>query len=519
MDDTSRGEPQAAPAGGEGSEPPTVSADVEKHGVDAPENGESFFPAGSSPRGEETRDRFAGDAPSPPSPRPRGATRASPRRAKTPPTFEDVALPHTSADDAPSREKPGSLNEETVRNPSAEAAATATTTAATARISAANPYPLTFLFPGGRLYREMPPWPPPRSPEAFEIPDDFERLAVDPEAPEEVRRLTRLRGLRRIVQTRAALRASSKKRVRRSIEGDLTSEEDLSVDEADEADEANEADEDGDEDDEDDVKTMSYPRSTSRGSPNASTRPRMRLAATPTIHAARVPKRRSPVAAESIASDRALAGIRTPVKGFRAPRANESATTAACMAMADAAAVARSPPRPTPFTVGSVVVMRVGTIDSQRSPRVSSASAYLLPVGFASRRKYASVSEPTARVWYESTVEPGGDPTPDEPTDGADRAVSVIVRECDPSVKTPATFVGKSPTDAWQKVIRAVNEAARTRVRSSVSGPQFLGLSSPVVAAEIAKLPGYASAMAELEERRRRRGREREESRKRTTKA
>jgi hypothetical protein len=85
--------------------------------------------------------------------------------------------------------------------------------------------------------------------------------------------------------------------------------------------------------------------------------------------------------------------------------------------------------------------------------------------------------------------------------------VSVVVRECDSGVTNPATFTGRSPTDAWQKVIRAVNETARTRARSSVSGPQFLGLSSPVVAAEIAKLPGYAEARAELEERRRRRGR------------
>jgi hypothetical protein len=240
-----------------------------------------------------------------------------------------------------------------------------------------------------------------------------------------------------------------------------------------------------------------------------------------------------------------LAGIRTPVKGFRTPRANESATVAATMAMADAEAAARSPPRPTPFTVGSVVVICVGRIDRLRSPRFSSASSYLLPIGFTSRRKYASVASPESRDWYESTVEPGGDerlgePSPPETTpargtaksppksppkspytnldaydsngndkqttNGSAHSVLVVVRECDSGVTNPATFTGRSPTDAWQKVIRAVNETARTRVRSSVSGPQFLGLSSPVVAAEIAKLPGYAEARAELEERRRRRG-------------
>ena len=538
MDDTSRGEFRAAPAVGEGSKPHAASADAEKHGAYAPEKGEHVFPAGSSPDGEETRDRFAGDAPSPPSPRPRGAARPSPRRAKTPPTFEEDALPRPSAGDAPSREKPGPPDEETARTPSAEN-----------KKNSANPYPPSFLFPGGRLYREPPPRPPPRPPEAFEIPDDFERLAVDPEAPEEVRRLTRLRGLRRGARARAALRASAKKRARRSTEeedpwlssqrrrrlGDESDEDDGDdEDDEDDADDADDADDDADEDDEDndetdDARLTSSPRSTQRGggsfSPDASTRPRMRLAAAPKIREHRaggVPRRqkrnekRSPPAVGSVGvapADRALAGIRTPVNGFRAPRANESATTAASMAMADAEAAARSPPRPTPFTVGSVVVMRVGTIDTKRSPRFSSASAYLLPIGFASRRKYASVSDPTTRVWYESAVEPGGadgngdgDNGDDRLAEGAEHAVSVVVRECDPSVKRPATFVGKSPTDAWQKVIRAVNEAARTRARSSVSGPQFLGLSSPVVAAEIAKLPGYAEVRAELEERRRRRG-------------
>ena len=40
-------------------------------------------------------------------------------------------------------------------------------------------------------------------------------------------------------------------------------------------------------------------------------------------------------------------------------------------------------------------------------------------------------------------------------------------------------------------MIQAVNNVARTRKRAAVSGPQYLGLSSPVVQAEIAKLPGY----------------------------
>jgi len=449
-----------------------------------------------------------------------------PRRA-TPPTFEDGVLPRPSADDSPSREE--TVRETVRKSESAEAKATAKTTESSS-------YPLSFLFPGGRLYREPPPREPRRErTEAFDIPDDFERLAVDPEAPEEVRRLTRLRGLRRIAEARAALRVSSKKRSRSPTDsppsesglsspsparGPFFGDEGDEDDEDEDEDAASEENEDTKKDD-DIVERTTTTRVLPPASPANPKRPRM------------------------------LAGIRTPVKGFRTPRANESATVAATMAMADAEAAARSPPRPTPFTVGSVVVIRVGRIDRARSPRFSSASSYLLPIGFTSRRKYASVASPETRVWYESTVEPGGDerlgepspilsPTPslagaaksppksppkspytnldaydsngndkNTTTNGPAHSVLVVVRECDSGVTNPATFTGRSPTDAWQKVIRAVNETARTRARSSVSGPQFLGLSSPVVAAEIAKLPGYAEARAELEERRRRRGHDR----------
>ena len=530
MDDTSRGGPGGAPAGGEGSEPPAASADAETRALPLPPSSQSspVFPAGSPPRGgEETCDPFVDDAHSPPSPRPRIAARAPPRRAKTPPTFEDCVLPRPSADDSPSRE-------ETVRgagkSESAEAKANAKTTTTTTATET-NPYPLSFLFPGGRLYREPPPREPRReNPDLFDIPDDFERLAVDPEAPEEVRRLTRHRGLRRIAEARAALRVGSKKRSRSPTDLPPSESGLCSVlrgpSEDDEDDEDEDEDTESEEDEDASRTTTSAPRVLPPASPEEKN-----------------PKR-----------PRMLAGIRTPVKGFRTPRANESATVAATMAMADAELAARSPPRPTPFTVGSVVVIRVGRIDLLRSPRFSSASSYLLPIGFTSRRKYASVASPGSRVWYESTVEPGGDEPrrlgdfsppettpataaaaksppkspPKSPyttldaydsngsrndskqtTDGPARSVSVVVRECDSGVTNPATFTGRSPTDAWQKVIRAVNETARTRARSSVSGPQFLGLSSPVVAAEIAKLPGYAEARAELEERRRRRGHDR----------
>jgi hypothetical protein len=59
-------------------------------------------------------------------------------------------------------------------------------------------------------------------------------------------------------------------------------------------------------------------------------------------------------------------------------------------------------------------------------------------------------------------------------------------------------FVGSSPTQAWAQVIRAVNEKSQTRKRTAVSGPQFLGLTAPVVVNEIAKLPGYAACVEHM---------------------
>ena len=548
MDDTTRDGPGAASASGEGSEPLASPADAEEA------RGTSFpSKVGGAPsRGrEETRDPLADDAPSPSSPRPRVAARAPARRAKTPPTFEE-GVPARPSGEPASREKPPRAPHEEKQQREKKESAEATTTTMTT-----NPYPLSFLFPGGRLYREPPPRASssphrdPPDPDAFlPIPDDFERLAVDPEASQEVRRLTRVRGLRRIAEARARLRLSSKRRNSRHSSPSEPSEgeEDPSFargafflrDEDDEDDEFND-------DDDDDDSTLASAQ------PAAPGRPRMCLLSKTPASSAKAKKKRRRDAEGTVSEDDARpAGIRTPVKGFRTPRANESATVAATMAMADFSAAAKTPPKPTPFTVGSVVVLKIGTIDRNRSPRFSSASSYLLPIGFTSRRKYASVEDPERRVWYESTVEPGdvvgdgndettrrdasrfatpagspayeqlpspvvaspnvfrdgdGDGDGDGNGDGdGDRSVRVIVRECDPGVTHPKTFVGKSPTDAWQRAIRAVNETAKTRKRSSVSGPQFLGLSSPVVAAEIAKLPGYAQARAELEERRARRG-------------
>eukprot|EP00958_Prasinococcus_capsulatus_P009773 scaffold950_cov340-Prasinococcus_capsulatus_cf.AAC.6 len=46
------------------------------------------------------------------------------------------------------------------------------------------------------------------------------------------------------------------------------------------------------------------------------------------------------------------------------------------------------------------------------------------------------------------------------------------------------------------QAIESVNNKTNSRRRVAVSGPQFLGLSDPAVAKELAKLPGYEECRA-----------------------
>ena len=310
-----------------------------------------------------------------------------------------------------------------------------------ASAAAAAGKPLAFLFPDGALWRKRD-----RSPERF--PPDAEAEAFF-----------------------------------RDVEG--AGEEDDENDDADENDENDDADEN--DDDENDADENDDAAAEKRVGVAA-------FAATP-----------PPASVRVVVPSRSPGSHRS-----RAPRLNESATAAAAAAAAAAASSASAaPPRELPFRVGAVVVLALGRVDPVLSARASSSSSYVLPVGFVSRREYGSVRDPDARVWYESRVEVerprmsagaratirggggggggGGGAGAAVGSNGA--RIAVRVSDCeDPSV----CFVGPSPTHAWQQVIRAVNERAQTRKRAAVSGPQFLGLTSPAVAEEIAKLPGYA---------------------------
>ena len=191
----------------------------------------------------------------------------------------------------------------------------------------------------------------------------------------------------------------------------------------------------------------------------------------------------------------------------RRERPNESATAAAAR-YRQAAAAPTSPPRTLPFLAGGIQVIRIGRVVPALSGRNSAQSSYVLPAGFTTRRRYTSATDPTKKVWYESTVEvrscsDSQQPATNDCKKGTGKKDAgkekegfvVIVHE----VGNPAlTWRGTSPTHAWQQVIAAVNVRAKTRKKAAVSGPQFLGLSLPEVAEEIAKLPGYAECIESM---------------------
>ena len=154
-------------------------------------------------------------------------------------------------------------------------------------------------------------------------------------------------------------------------------------------------------------------------------------------------------------------------------------------------------------------MIRIGRVVPALSGRNSVQSSYVLPAGFTTRRRYTSATDPTKKVWYESTVEvrssasDSQQPATNDCKKGTGKKDAgkekegfvVIVHE----VGNPAlTWRGTSPTHAWQQVIAAVNVRAKTRKKAAVSGPQFLGLSLPEVAEEIAKLPGYAECVESM---------------------
>ncbi|KGG52967.1 hypothetical protein DI09_11p120 [Mitosporidium daphniae] len=100
----------------------------------------------------------------------------------------------------------------------------------------------------------------------------------------------------------------------------------------------------------------------------------------------------------------------------------------------------------------------------------------IYPPGFVSKRKFYNIREPSRRVYYLSTIEPG--------------PLFKIYLQSDPTLKWASRH---STDDAFQQLISAL--ASTTAISDSdwpifTSGDDFFGLEHPVVRRQIEEMPG-----------------------------
>jgi len=109
------------------------------------------------------------------------------------------------------------------------------------------------------------------------------------------------------------------------------------------------------------------------------------------------------------------------------------------------------------ISLGKVVYDRPG-FHSQR---------YLYTDGFVSERMYTSVIDPSQKAWYRSSIRDNGGETP---------LFKVEMIE-HPEI----FFEGPAPSNPWMGVIRAIEKKVKSNRSLTISGPEYYGLSAPIV--------------------------------------
>ncbi|KAL1930228.1 hypothetical protein VTP01DRAFT_1382 [Rhizomucor pusillus] len=127
-----------------------------------------------------------------------------------------------------------------------------------------------------------------------------------------------------------------------------------------------------------------------------------------------------------------------------------------------------------PFQIGSLNILSLGSVVHDR-PSFHS-ERYIWPVGYCVERTYMSTVDPNGQTTYTCRIE-----------DGGDGPVFTIHAADAPDKEMSA----KTPTGAWALVIK---EANRVRRRGSacnaISGPEYFGLSNPLVIEMVESLEG-----------------------------
>ncbi|KAL0491377.1 transforming growth factor beta regulator 1 [Acrasis kona] len=121
--------------------------------------------------------------------------------------------------------------------------------------------------------------------------------------------------------------------------------------------------------------------------------------------------------------------------------------------------------------IGINSILEIGTIVWDK-PEYHTKK-YIYPVGYKAERHYASYKNPGDRTIYTCEVEEG----PSGP-----------VFKVTPSDDQETVFTSSTPTRCWTNVIKRVNEAGG-RIYTTVSGPEYFGLSNPKVQRMIESLP------------------------------
>jgi len=113
----------------------------------------------------------------------------------------------------------------------------------------------------------------------------------------------------------------------------------------------------------------------------------------------------------------------------------------------------------------SLVLVSMGNVVFDR-PGFHS-NRYIYPDGYCAERLYTSVTNPSEKAWYRSSIVDTGGETP--------------VFRVEMAENPKMCFEGNAPSNPWMNIIKAIETKLKSHRSLTVSGPDFFGLSTPIV--------------------------------------
>ena len=132
-----------------------------------------------------------------------------------------------------------------------------------------------------------------------------------------------------------------------------------------------------------------------------------------------------------------------------------------------------------PFQItNSLILVSLGEIVQDNENYYS--TRYIYPVGFETHHLYTSYDNPDEKAWYRSTIENDGD--------------SPVFRV--EMIDNPKVYgFGKTPSAPWLYIVRIIEKRKRQFGKNgnrslTISGPEYFGLTSPLISYLIQQLSG-----------------------------